>query len=436
MSLVCFGDSGYSYCAQGRYVSFEEDNKHELLFQYVSKDISWLPALLENYIAQRMDITSYTLKGYTPKTKDDEEIFSALRPLHRYFEHESRKALVNAIGHYFNALIIRTNDRGSTDFTRIIKGKSHDEWRSWYIERFNALTASLLRSGENYSEAFFGKHIDMVGPNANDPLRESFIINIEEARGFLHEVAGHSSLKRILFWILDSSVPSLEALTLSQRIWLYGNMHSIKKEIEVKKPIPIGSHGLFSSNNELEGKDNCEWHKYYQPLQEYGAENFHEDYNDASPDMIEAVINAVNYAKKAAPTIAYDEYYVDSLYQLLYLEVLSMMRMGTSIRKCKHCGVYFVSTDKKKAYCDRVKEGEAEPCSIIGPQRLYQMKIKSDYPLKIYNRAYKTRHARIKYKKISMIEFQIWSKEAKERLDQVRNGSLDISDFSAWLKKE
>ncbi len=55
--------------------------------------------------------------------------------------------------------------------------------------------------------------------------------------------------------------------------------------------------------------------------------------------------------------------------------------------------------------------------------------------LKIYNRAYKTHHARLRNKKMNSHEFETWTHEAKDRLEKVRAGELDIAAFKEWLKK-
>lgn len=45
-------------------------------------------------------------------------------------------------------------------------------------------------------------------------------------------------------------------------------------------------------------------------------------------------------------------------------------------------------------YCDRIDLDEDKPCSEIGSKRAFQRKLEDDYPLKTYNRSYKTHYAR------------------------------------------
>ncbi|MDD2586837.1 MAG: DUF6076 domain-containing protein, partial [Bacteroides sp.] len=99
-----------------------------------------------------------------------------------------------------------------------------------------------------------------------------------------------------------------------------------------------------------------------------------------------------------------------------------------------HCGMYFVVNNLNVEYCDRVIDDEEKTCSEIGPKRSFQKKLEKDYPLKIYNRSYKTHYARVKKGRMSKSEFYNWYIEAKEKLALARNGELDINEYEKWLK--
>ena len=61
--------------------------------------------------------------------------------------------------------------------------------------------------------------------------------------------------------------------------------------------------------------------------------------------------------------------------------------------------------------------------------------MKEEDALNIYNRAYKTHHARIRNGKMTKSDFCVWSAEAKQKLNEVRAGQLDIAEFQKWLKE-
>ena len=142
---------------------------------------------------------------------------------------------------------------------------------------------------------------------------------------------------------------------------------------------------------------------------------------------------AINAAKKIETTQIYEEYEVSNLTQLLYVEIMSMIRAETMIRKCRNCGKYFVVSNRKTAYCDRIDKS-GERCSAIGPSRNFQKKMGEEDALKIYTRSYKTHFARVKKGTMEKSAFAEWCKDAKEKLEQVRAGQLDIAAFQEWLK--
>jgi hypothetical protein len=153
-----------------------------------------------------------------------------------------------------------------------------------------------------------------------------------------------------------------------------------------------------------------------------------------SKDMQDKLAIAIECAKKIPDSQIYEKYEIDDLRQLLLIEIDSMIQGGTMIKKCKHCGKYFVVRDRKIAYCDRIDEA-GNKCSAVGSKELYKQKLQNDEPLKIYSRAYKTHYARLKSQKMTQEEFSSWCSEAKEKCEEVRNEKLDLSVYEEWLKQ-
>lgn len=131
-----------------------------------------------------------------------------------------------------------------------------------------------------------------------------------------------------------------------------------------------------------------------------------------------------------------NEYQTNNLRQLLLLEISSMIQDGVQIRKCKNCNKYFVITDGRVAYCPRVIEGRGETtCYDVGAKEAYKRRMEKDEALSKYNRAYKTHLQRCDRNSMSRSDFEVWSSEAKSKLEEVRAGKLDIDTFKKWLKK-
>ena len=91
-------------------------------------------------------------------------------------------------------------------------------------------------------------------------------------------------------------------------------------------------------------------------------------------------VRLVEYARTITVDKPYEEYRINSLRQLLYLEVWSMLQDRVMVRKCRHCGKYFVAANRRIAYCDRV-DGSGMRCSAIGSQQSFSEKMASDEAL-------------------------------------------------------
>ena len=243
-------------------------------------------------------------------------------------------------------------------------------------------------------------------------------------------VSTQKAIRDFLYFVMDITAPSLSSLKTFQRAWLFKNIFrsqydkldlSAERHLSLVPNFPreyVGDYydAIFSKLPHLKVKE---------------IEN-----NEVLEEQKATLRAAVNLAKKrkAEEEMIYGEYNVTSLEQLLNIELLSMLRDETMIRKCKNCGKYFVVTNRNTAYCDRIDDS-GERCSAVGPSREFQKKMKEDEALKIYTRAYKTHFARVKKGTMEKDAFTEWCKEAKERLEQARAGKLDVPTFQEWLKK-
>lgn len=102
---------------------------------------------------------------------------------------------------------------------------------------------------------------------------------------------------------------------------------------------------------------------------------------------------------------------------------------NSGFKRCEHCGAIFIG-GKKKIYCND------RHCHSSVSYRKFLDKMNSEEALKIYNRAYRTRHARIKNGIITEDEFRNWQKTARNKLNMVRSGDLSLGDFEDWLESD
>lgn len=434
MAYVGFDDCGYEYFDAGRYPLFSDDTSHELLFHYVVQDLSSLPELFDQYISQQMDASTFKLHDCSGGDTLIDQMKRVLMDAHPYYRHEVRDVLIRAIGNYFNDLLLYSC------YHQNVAIPSFSE--AWYTERVTALLGPLLKLGDTYPKDFYNEYLERTGGNtytageSSDEV-ETAIYGVprEMPTGFSNEIQTQSNIYNMLYFLLDIAAPGLDALTTPQRIWLYGNIMTsngagmiVPKKFSLKYPTLYRAGHDYSQvverNGELDDK--------FSSL--YALSKLNVGRDGIPADMEEAFRSAIEYAGAITVNKPYEEYRIDSLRQLLYLEVWSMLQDNVMIRKCRHCGKYFVVDNRKTAYCDRVDESGMR-CSAVGSQQSFQKKMASDEALLIYNRAYKTHHARVRKGTMSKEDFRLWCVEAKERMERARAGELDIAQFQKWLKK-
>ena len=440
MSYIRITNNGYEYFNNDYYFLFSENNMHNLLFEYAAKDLSCLSKFFEHYISQRMDITTFEMKKYTTTANDIKKIKETLISTHPYYEHEYQKVIIKAIGTFFNELLVFSfiNHNSHIPDSTVIK--------EWYFERLSKLMPSSLTKGgyypDNlYPQDFYRGFQDWMDQKDFDSreIEESFIMNAPQKipTGFSEEIQTHTTICNLLYFILDSLAPNMETLTIHQRIWLYDRIFNgtyRQSGLNIKKNLSFHSPIWYQKNH-----DHTQDTEYYQKRDDiftslYPLCNLNIGHSGIPISMKDAFESAIEYAKTDATANIYEEYEINSLYQLLYVEILSMIQAKTVIKKCKNCDKYFVVTNQKISYCNRFdKHGIL--CSDIGSKNTFQRKLESDPALESYNRAYKTHFARMKKGKISKEELEEWRLLAKEKLELVRTAELELEAYQKWLKK-
>lgn len=433
MLYVIFNDSAYQCYDDGHCFLFSSDNVHEDMFRYITQDLSHLPKLFSNYISQRMNTSTFMLYDYSDNNTSLEQMKNTLIAAHPYYKHEVKEVLIKAIGNYFNSLLLYSVFHRNMD----ISGFSEE----WYITRITALLAPLLALGDTYPKDFFNEYQKRVGENVYtggqpDSEIEIAIYDIPQKMptGLENEIRTQREIYNMLYFLLDISAQELDELTTPQRVWLYSNIimnnrtgMSIPRQIFPKHP-SYRPNQDYSQATEY----NCELDDRFRPL--HTLEKMNVGCDGIPAGMEKDFHTAIEYAKSVTAPQLYETYRISSLYQLLCLEVWSMIRSKTKIRKCKHCGRYFVAATRRIIYCDRVDESGMR-CSAVGYQQSFQKRLEEDEPLQVYNRAYKTHHARLRKGTMSKDAFQLWCDTARLKLTDVKNGNLDIVSFRQWLKK-
>lgn len=430
MAYALFNENSYKYLDENNCILFSTDNTHFHLFEYITKDLSCLSELLEQYILQKIDIETFELKRQTNDTSNLSRIKEILASAHPYYIHEYKTVIINAIGDYFNKLLVYSffHSESKPDMGN----------KEWYTNRITALMEPLLQAGDTYPTDFYNNLKKWITPEAY-MIEEFAIPDIPSKKptGFNSEIKAQTSVYNMLYFILDISASKIGELAIHQRAWLYGNIfqgeYKYLEGPDINEHIsflsPLQSQYEYNDGNQLE--DN-EMAKTFLSLHDIQGLNIGRD--GIPINKTESLNTAIEYAKTITATTIYRKHKITNLYQLLFLEIIAMVESHIMIRKCKNCGKYFVVNNRKTVYCDRIDESGA-CCSAIGSNRSFQQKLEEDEALKLYTRAYKTHFARVRKKKMTQEDFSDWCSNAKRNLNKVRKGELAISTFQEWLKK-
>ena len=97
---------------------------------------------------------------------------------------------------------------------------------------------------------------------------------------------------------------------------------------------------------------------------------------------------------------------------------------------------FLLEAGKYSSYCERPLEDDPEKaCRDVGARKKYGDKCKTDPVWLAYNRAYKTHYARYMKKKMTIAEFEQWSRQAIEWRNQAETGELEQAEYERLLKK-
>ncbi|QRN84860.1 hypothetical protein JR334_07720 [Clostridia bacterium] len=432
--LVKFTNHGYSYTDVDGTSFYDEDKEHKGLFDFLDADLSSLPKILESYISKIIDKETFKLTGYEPSYNDLRDVDYVLDYIHPYFEINSSEEINNAIADYFNALLLQRS-YSEDDYTY---SPIYDE--KWYMETLSALLKDCYYENEKekHIKSFYENYLSIVKPDDDADLPPYIEL---PPKGFSGLISLQDHLRSMVFWMLDASALYLNELSISERVWVYGNVHStisdmphmtVTKQISFTDPHRNSLGYSFNFHDFLDGISDSS--TLYGNLM-----NFHNNQEDVRPKAVDTLKSIIERAKMGYSEGIYEEYKVDSLFEVLFLEIYYMILEQVLVKKCRNCGKYFVLKNKNVEYCNRLIDEyddntDDRTCSDVGPKLSYQKKLEADQPLKSYSRAYKTHYARIKSGKLTKPGFFEWQQEAKEKLEQVRSGEYDLEDYKKWLK--
>lgn len=415
MVRVEFSNMGYTCFDENNHFVYSEDATHEFLFEYLTKDWSNITTLFDEYFSKRLDITNWELKNFHAEDEDKRDflkIQKEMESIHPFYKYNGNYVISTEIAEYFNQLLCYCNHTiDENDYAHIIT---------------NLLPSEVIHLPSDFYDANYQDYCKRVGKSIDE--NQETLIAVYEPTWLSNERSTQTIISDMLYYILDiTTQEGLEKLSIPQRAFLYESVNYFNlNSFSVKAKASFVPLTLTDGSNQTENPHFSFGKLCYL--------NWTDVKNNGLPsDKKELFESALAYVSSQKNTTSFLQYEIDDLFQLLYLEIVSMVNANIMVRKCKNCGKYFVVSNRKIAYCDRIYES-GKRCSSIGSTRSFQQKLKQEEALKIYTRAYKTHHARVKKEKMSQNDFTTWCDEAKAKLEQVRSGKLNITDFQNWLK--
>lgn len=144
-----------------------------------------------------------------------------------------------------------------------------------------------------------------------------------------------------------------------------------------------------------------------------------------NPDEVDvrAVLDRLHRDSENAVSL-HSYFAVQSLEEMLYLELMEAVKRGIRVKRCALCDRYFALADKRKrSYCDRLFD-KKHTCKQIGAKQKFSQAVDGDPYLQEFQRIYNRMYSRYYRedagdgssgtKKLSAAEFKAWTAAASE----------------------
>ena len=130
-----------------------------------------------------------------------------------------------------------------------------------------------------------------------------------------------------------------------------------------------------------------------------------------------------------------DSYYFNSWFDIMYFELINILKGNIVVKRCENCNRFFVPVGRNDTlYCNRIVPGTTKTCSAIGAIVKYEKEVNSNPIKKAYRKEYKKRYARVLKGKMDYVEFVSWADSMKNIRDKALQGILSYEDFIEKIK--
>ncbi|MDE6726108.1 MAG: hypothetical protein K2J79_10950 [Ruminiclostridium sp.] len=121
----------------------------------------------------------------------------------------------------------------------------------------------------------------------------------------------------------------------------------------------------------------------------------------------------------------------------MYYDFFNGIKQNYVPNWCRNCSKFFlIKGSWYYTYCDRkLRKEPGKTCRDVGSKRRYDDKCKNDPVWQTYNRAYKAHYARYMKKKMTVSEFEEWSRFASEIRDRALAGEIEFDKYYEEIRK-
>ncbi len=132
-----------------------------------------------------------------------------------------------------------------------------------------------------------------------------------------------------------------------------------------------------------------------------------------------------------------EEIKFNDLGSFIYYDFFNGLKQNYIPNLCKNCGKFFLICGAwYYTYCDNpLLDDPNKCCRDVGSKRRYDDKCKNDPIWQTYNRAYKAHYARYMKKKMTIAQFEEWSRFASEIRDKALAGEITFEQYYANIRR-
>jgi len=140
---------------------------------------------------------------------------------------------------------------------------------------------------------------------------------------------------------------------------------------------------------------------------------------------------------KSGEQLFCEEIKFNDLSSFIYYDFFNGLKQNYIPNLCKNCGKFFLIRGSwYYTYCDNPLADEPnKSCRDVGSKRRYDDKCKNNPVWQTYNRAYKAHYARYMKKKMTVSEFEEWSRFASEIRDKALAGKITFEQYYADIRR-